>query len=414
MYNILLFAGTTEGRELAEYLSLCQEKVTVCVATEYGETLIPHKENLSVLAGRLDEAQMEKLFCEEQYDMVIDATHPYAQIVTENIVAACAATKIPYFRCLREESAGQENLLSGYDKLICVEDTAHAVEALEQIEGNILLTTGSKELVSYREVTGFQERFYPRVLPLEKVVHSCLELGVSPSHLIAMQGPFSQELNLAMIHQWNIACLVTKESGKAGGFAEKITAAKKAGIIILMIGRPEEKTSSHYAPEQLMQMLKEKFGIEKNRKPEGKKYFPKFVSLNGQRVQVFGGGKIAARRIETLLSFGAEVEVISPALGERCQELWENKKISWIEKSWQPGDCSGSMILAATNNSEINRAIVAECRQKGIESNRCDCREDCDFYFPAVVEKDGLVIGLCSNGADHKLVKEAAAELRKM
>ena len=209
MYKALLFAGTTEGRQLAEYLAACGVQTTVSVATEYGQTLIAPRPNLSVHAGRLDEGQMEQFLKENRFDFVIAATHPYAAVVTQTICRACAAAEVPCYRCLREESQLQAG------NLIRVETTEQAVQRLNEIPGNILLTTGSKELAAYTKVSGFAERVYPRVLPLANVVESCLKLGVPASHLIAMQGPFSEELNLAMIRQWNIACLVTKESGSS-------------------------------------------------------------------------------------------------------------------------------------------------------------------------------------------------------
>ena len=92
MYKLLLFAGTTEGRELAEYLAGCKVQVTACVATEYGETLISPQTNLTVHAGRMDRQQMQQLIQQEGFDLVIDATHPYAAVVTQNIAAACAQT----------------------------------------------------------------------------------------------------------------------------------------------------------------------------------------------------------------------------------------------------------------------------------------------------------------------------------
>ena len=166
MYKLLLFAGTTEGRELAEYFSTCNVQVTVCVATEYGQTLILQRENLSVCAGRLTQQEMEEKIIGEGYDLVVDATHPYAQVVTENIRAACEKTGRPYFRCLRQEESAE-----GYANVLFAEDTSQAAQMLEEIEGNILLTTGSKELCQYQKVSGFTERFYPRVLPLANVAH---------------------------------------------------------------------------------------------------------------------------------------------------------------------------------------------------------------------------------------------------
>ncbi len=164
MYKALLFAGTTEGRQLAEYLAACGVQTTVSVATEYGQTLIAPCPNLSVHAGRLDEGQMEQFLKENRFDFVIDATHPYAAVVTQNICRACAAAEVPCYRCLREESQLQAG------NLIRVETTEQAVQRLNEIPGNILLTTGSKELAAYTKVSGFAERVYPRVLPLANVV----------------------------------------------------------------------------------------------------------------------------------------------------------------------------------------------------------------------------------------------------
>ncbi len=426
MCNILLFAGTTEGRELAEYLSRCGVRVTACVATEYGQTLIQEKENLSVHSGRLDREQMQTLMqngfgvtsdlkkspC---IDLVIDATHPYAAVVTENLLEASRTMQIPYYRCLREEGK-EEDSLSGYDKLIRVENTEQAVQELDRLQGNVLLTTGSKELSQYCRVKNFSERIYPRVLPLENVVKSCLELGVLPSHLIAMQGPFSEEMNLAMIRQWNICCMVTKESGKAGGFEEKISAAKKAGITILMIGRPKEKEKQHYSMQQLKEVLKQRWGITPTEKNLPKNpYFPMFVSLQGKKVQVFGGGNIAARRISSLVKFGCKIKVISPTLHPVCEELLKQGKIEWVKRCWQSGDCSADIVLAATNHTSVNDRIADECKNsvKKILFNRCDRQDECDFYFPALIESNGLIIGLSSGGADHKKVKNTAAMLRK-
>ena len=426
MYNVLLFAGTTEGRELAEYLSDCSLRLTVCVATEYGQTLVEEKENLSVHSGRMDLEQMKEMIQngfgvtsdfskKPSIDFLIDATHPYAQVVTQNLQSAAQQMGIPYYRCLRE-SGEEQNCLNGYAKVLHTENTEQAVKLLQETNGNILLTTGSKELAHYAKIDNFAQRVYPRVLPLEQVVKGCLELGVLPSHLIAMQGPFSEELNLAMIKQWNIRYLVTKESGKAGGFEEKVAAARKAGITVLIIGRPAEQARQSYSLSHLKERLKEEFQIVPVlRKPEEKgKSFPFFVSLQGKKVQVFGGGKIATRRISSLLSFGCQIQVISPEISSDCKRFWQQKKIVWENRCYQTGDCTADLVLAATNHAEVNDRIEAECRssEKKILFNRCDRKENCDFYFPALVEYDGMVIAISSSGKDYKKVKDTAAKLR--
>lgn len=425
MYKLLLFAGTTEGRELAEYLAGCKVQVTACVATEYGETLISPQTNLTVHAGRMDRQQMQQLIQQEGFDLVIDATHPYAAVVTQNIAAACAQTDVPLYRCLRESEQGQDEL-EGYPHLLMAQDTEQAAHLLEEIEGNILLTTGSKELPAYRQVKGFTERFYPRVLPLANVVESCLNLGIPAAHLIAMQGPFSQEMNLAMIRQWNISCLVTKESGKTGGVDQKLAAAKQAGITVLLIRRPSEQVAG-WSPQALRQELAQRFCIRPRpaaAKPLlRRKRFPLFVSLYGRHALIVGGGRIAARRARVLLCFGCNVQVIAPKLNEELEQLLhsgeQDAQLQWTCRNWRAGDCTGQdylpdLALAATDDPQVNDAFVEECHRAGIPVNRCDCHEACDFYFPAIVEHDGLVIGLASDGTQHKRVKQTAAALREL
>ena len=104
MYKICVFAGTTEGRELVEFLSSQPVQVTACVATEYGETLLPTADNLTISARRLPVAEITLLLSKTAFDLVIDATHPYAASITESISAACQATGTEYLRLLRGES----------------------------------------------------------------------------------------------------------------------------------------------------------------------------------------------------------------------------------------------------------------------------------------------------------------------
>ena len=118
-----------------------------------------------------------------------------------------------------------------------------------------------------------------------------------------------------MIRQWNIACLVTKESGRAGGVDQKVSAAQKAGIAVLLIGRPQESEQS-FPLEGLKVQLRDRWGICPQQEPKTNlPYFPLFVPLAGKRVQVFGAGKIAARRIRSLLGFGCTIEVIAATAG---------------------------------------------------------------------------------------------------
>ena len=258
MYKVLLFGGTVEGRTVAEYLNENKIPAMVCVATEYGESLLPQGEYLELSHDRLDEKQMEEKMLQMEDGLVIDATHPYAQVVTENIEAACERTGTAYLRVVRQESQRLEE----EETITYVKSIREAVEYLEGTSGNILVTTGSKELASYTSLTDYQERIYARVLSLVEVVSSCASLGIEGKHLLCMQGPFSKEMNVALIHQFDIAWMVSKESGRAGGFLEKYQAAKETGCKMIVIGRPKEEHGVEL--EECIGYLKRRFVSEDN------------------------------------------------------------------------------------------------------------------------------------------------------
>jgi precorrin-6Y C5,15-methyltransferase (decarboxylating) len=232
MKKPLIFSGTTEGRQMSERLSAAGRDHIVCVATEYGELVMQPDEHADIRQGRLDEEEMEKLIFEEA-SAVFDATHPYATAVSENIRAACEALDTGYVRILRDEEGAD----AAYGVNI-FDDAASCAEALKSTEGNILLTTGSKDLAVYAADPEVRERLFARVLPSEESVKLCGEAGISGRQIIAMQGPFSCEMNKAVIRQYGISVLVTKASGAAGGYPEKLRAAHECGAETFVIGRP--------------------------------------------------------------------------------------------------------------------------------------------------------------------------------
>ena len=248
---ILIFAGTTEGRTLAEYASAHSISCFVSVATDYGKNLIEHLEEITILTGRMDEKEMEHFIEENDIRLVIDATHPFAREVTENIRSACekvrTRSEVRYVRCIRPF----ENRSSD-EQIIYTESVQEAVEYLKKTTGNILIATGSKELHLYTEIENYRERCFARVLSTEPAVRESVRLGFEGRHLFAMQGPFAPDLNLALLRQTKAAYFVTKETGKAGGFDEKAEAAEMAGAVLVVIGRPEENGESVEAVEEMI------------------------------------------------------------------------------------------------------------------------------------------------------------------
>lgn len=236
---VLLFGGTTEGRELAARLAGRGQRTILCVATDYGrEVLEPEllaNPCLDVRIGRMDAEEMRRLILEEEPGLVVDATHPYADQVTRNVREACEKTGRECLRCLRPRS-GAESPEGG---VVRVPSVQAAVEWLAARDGNILVTTGSKELATFSQLPDFATRVYARVLPTLPSLSACLDQGLSGRHIIAMQGPFSEETNRSQLEEFNCRFLVTKDTGDNGGFREKVRAAGEAGAVALVIDRPE-------------------------------------------------------------------------------------------------------------------------------------------------------------------------------
>ena len=232
MKKVLVFAGTTEGRELAELLADSNIKCSVCVATDYALELMNDK-RLDVHCGRLTEEEMEVLIRDGSFDVVVDATHPYAQIVSQNVRQAADKESISLIRLRRSTESAEEGFVSFKTHEECS-------AWLSFQTGNILLTTGSKDLGSYAKNETIKNHLFVRVLPGEESIRLCTANGITGRQIIAMQGPFSTQMNECILREYSIDWMVTKISGHAGGFEEKVEAAKKAGVGVCAILPPSE------------------------------------------------------------------------------------------------------------------------------------------------------------------------------
>ncbi|WP_296115649.1 precorrin-6A reductase [uncultured Eubacterium sp.] len=249
----LVFAGTSEGRQLAGFLKDHQIYAEICVATEYGEELLESEtsEYVQVHTGRMDAAEMEHQIRERMSDglkAVIDATHPHAVEVTANIRKACEAAGMRYVRLQRETLD-----LSEFDHIVSFATCQEAVDWLETQQGNILLTTGLKELPEITERISDTDRLYARVLPQAEAFTTAERIGLPKKQLICMQGPFSKNMNVTLLQETNASFLLTKESGAAGGFADKVQAAKEAGATCVVIRRPVQE--SGYSMQEVEQLI---------------------------------------------------------------------------------------------------------------------------------------------------------------
>ena len=241
--RFVIFSGTTEGRRLSRLLAEKGAKVTVCVASEYGceeQGTIPGVETRT---GPLNPEEKQSLL--QNCVLCVDATHPYATHVTDSVREACRTAGVQYVRLLRPASETGDALR--------FETADAAADWLVRQDGNILLTTGAKELAAFSGIA--PERLYPRILPSHKSLEACERLGIPHRNIIAMQGPFSAELNRAMIRQYRIRYLVTKDGGAPGGFPEKAEAAREAGAELILLCRPEEAGTDFEAVYQTCMTL---------------------------------------------------------------------------------------------------------------------------------------------------------------
>ena len=241
--QILIFGGTTEGRMAAERLLAEGVLCTVCVATEYGSEVMEPHPLLTVHVGRMNRAEMVDMMGGEVYACVIDATHPHAQKVTEEIRVACRKTRMPYLRVERDlynndfckNSSSGKSASGDLPTVLYAENAEQAASFLARTQGRILVTTGSRELGKIVQIIGDPSRISARVLPSPESLEACTRAGLKGDQIIAMQGPFDRQMNISTILHTRASWLLTKDSGRVGGYQEKLEAAQQCRIRTVVI-----------------------------------------------------------------------------------------------------------------------------------------------------------------------------------
>ena len=150
-------------------------------------------------------------------------------------------------------------------------------------------------------------------------------------------------------------------------------------------------------------------------KPPMGALFPMFVDLSEKRAVFVGGGTIALRRVRTLLPFAGEIVVYAPDFSPELERFADVGAISLVRREYDPSELDGAdIVFACTNSFEVNDEVWAECKRRGIPVNVCSDRFKCDFYFPGVVQCDGMVVGVSAGGKDHRRVRQLSARIQKL
>lgn len=229
---ILVLAGTQDGRQLAAQLAK-DYKVIVSVVSQYGRQLASESQ-VQAQEGILDTDGMLELLRRQQVELLVDASHPYAVNVSRNAMEACGNCGVAYLRYERPQAA-----LPAYDKLYKAPNYEMAAKQAMVLGKVIFLTTGSRHLKVFKAAADpAVHRLIARVLPEPGVLTECLELGFQPRDIVALQGPFSHELNKALFKEFGTEVVVSKNSGQIGGSDTKFSAARELGLPLVIIDRP--------------------------------------------------------------------------------------------------------------------------------------------------------------------------------
>lgn len=230
---ILVLGGTTEGRQVVKELVAKGYRVMASTVTPYGGELLSGSGAL-VITGPLNLGSLVSLIKEYKIWVLVDVTHPFACQISTLAHRACTITSIPYLRFQRPESP-----LPASSLIHQVGDYEEASQKAVALGRTIFLATGSKTLDIFL-ATARQHgcRVIARVLPEPEVLQRCRQLGLKPTDIVAMQGPFSRDLNRALYQHYQVDVVVTKNSGHTGGTASKIEAALELNIPVVVINQP--------------------------------------------------------------------------------------------------------------------------------------------------------------------------------
>lgn len=228
---IWVIGGTKDSRVFLEKFASADKNIVVSTATEYGGKLLEGLP-VKVVSERLPLELMREFVEKNSIKTIVDISHPYAFEVSKNAMKVAEEFSIAYYRFEREEIHIIPNRFSEFQNI------NDLLEYCDKLEGNILVTLGSNNIEHFSKLKNL-EKFYFRILPKWDMVKKCEDNGILPKNIIAMQGPFSLNMNKAMIEQLNIKYLVTKKGGVTGGEREKIDACNEKGIEVILLEKPE-------------------------------------------------------------------------------------------------------------------------------------------------------------------------------
>ncbi len=236
--KIILLGGTKDSTNIIEFIKKNYDAyILTTTTTEYGARLARESGSDDTTARPLPKDEIIDMIKSEGFELLIDATHPFASHITQTSASIAKELKMPYIRFERP-TTNLENIDTSHIHYVNSFDEAGKLIKDKIVDGNVLHFAGAntmEEILKYVAV----DRFYPRILKVKSSIEKCEKLGVDPSHIIAMKGAAGVDENIELIEKYDASVMITKESGDVGGVIEKIQAANEKDVAVVMIQRPE-------------------------------------------------------------------------------------------------------------------------------------------------------------------------------
>ena len=236
--RILILGGTKDSTNIITHIKKNYDAyILTTTTTDYGARLAREAGSDDTIARPLLKDEIIEIIKKENFNILIDATHPFAEHITQTSASIADELKMPYIRFERP-TANLENIDTSHIHYVKSFDEAGKLIADKFPKGNVMHFAGANtmaDIVKYVSV----DRFYPRILKVENSIRKCEELDIDPEHIIAMTGAATLEENIDLIEKYDASVMITKESGEIGGVIEKIEAANQTDIAVIMIQRPK-------------------------------------------------------------------------------------------------------------------------------------------------------------------------------
>lgn len=249
---ILVMGGTKDARLLLMSLRAANptEMIVATAVSDYGAELLRKQGGCTVLQGAMDTVALARFIREKGVRALIDATHPFAEQASADARQAAQNTGVPYLRF--ERPPGQ---IEAGDGVYYAADFPAAAKIAARLGKVIFLTIGSRHLWDILNNLPQGKKVVARVLPDADSIRHCIAMGLSPAEIVAVQGPVSKALNIALFKEYNANVIITKDSGETGGTPEKVAAARELKIPIILVRRPPSPGGMN-SPTEIINALK--------------------------------------------------------------------------------------------------------------------------------------------------------------